>query len=278
MKRSTVQRISLAAATLMLAAGCAAGPQRSPAPTVPPTNNVSSTTGVEDACAVALGNAPTTMGTIGITVPGTTGRTTTGVTTPGTTDTTGMTTPGATPGATPGTTPGTTGVTTPGATGTTAATTGTEITANGVIIGNVALVSLPTTEGVMTTPGATAPAGGVTTGARGTTGVVTPGPAPAAPTGSSALDRIRTACTRIVQIRVVTDENDRARLARVTQSIRRGVPVTDLMDDLITVNRKSTVAWTGGPGPAAPGAAGTAPGASGISPTVLPPSGARPPR
>jgi len=237
MKRSTLQCVSLAAASLMLAAGCVAGPQRSPAPTSP-LANVSSTTGDQDACAVALGNAPTTTGAAapGMTItPGTTG-----AVTPATPGTTGAVTP-ATP-ATPAT---------PGTPSTKGTTVGTDITANGVLIGNVALVSLPTTEGVMATPAAPAPTtapSGATTAAPGGTTTAVPGTTGGATTGSASLDRIRAACTRVVQIRVVTDTADRARLARVAQSIRRGVPVTDLMDELITINRKSTVAWSGATG------------------------------
>lgn len=110
-----------------------------------------------------------------------------------------------------------------------------EMNANGVLVGNVAVVVLPTTD-------AAAPGGVPAT--KGTAQV--PGAAPAAP-GQGALDRIRQACTKVVQIRVVTDGADREQLARLTRAIRRGEPITDYLDQLARISLSATPEAGAGP-------------------------------
>lgn len=239
MTRSPRTWLGLAAAAALLAAGCTAQPQN-----LNPVNqsNLFTTTGDADVCAAALGN------TVGADAfwPGMSGG-------------------------------------------------NRNVTANGVIIGNVALVALPRES--QTTPvtgvradavpniaGAGTPGQGNT---RPSTGVIggrveappgpgtpprrgwtadmgTPGgPATAAGTGTAArpgatagsrmgmapavdpLERVRTACPRVADIRVVNDENDRSRLAEITAAVRAGRPITEFMTELATIAQRATSAGPG---------------------------------
>jgi hypothetical protein len=187
-----------------------------------------------------------------------------------------------------GTAPGTVG----GAGGTTTgagAAGRTEVTANGIIIGNVALVALPLQDDKPLSP---------TTGATGTTGVSpTPGaPAtgvggaanapravapPAGGGGTTAIDRIRAACPKVVEIRVLNAPADRVRIGEIAMSVRRGQPATNFMDDIVRLNRAATVVSgnpraSGAPGPAgvpaAPGP-GVAPAPGTTTPGTTAPLG-----
>lgn len=286
MKRST-KWLGLAAAGLILA-GCAVGPQRSPAPSAVPGPTTSSTTGDLDACAIALGNMPAGVTGAAAGVGPALG------TPPGT-----MRTPGTAAAprtdAVPKTT-GTTGVTgttpmgTPGAAGGRV-----EVTANGVLLGNVALVALPdqdnmptsptapvpglpgaTTPGTTAAPGTavapggnvagapTAPPAGTAPGRAVTPGTITPGVA----NNPTAIDRIRAACERVVEIRVVDGDADKRRMGEIAMAIRKGTPITSFMSDIVAMNGRANVVWSGMMGgtapagtpapPASPGAAAPA--------------------
>jgi len=404
--RSSLKWIGLTAAAAVLTTGCVArAPQRSPGhgAGTPGPAAISSTTGDADACAAALGNTPGPTGGGGF-LPG--HRAATGSTVGGATDAAGTPGPGAngttarpspgtagmtgngpttaTPGGSPltmtapGTGTGAAGGATGGAGGAGATRGGTaaggaaEATANGILIGNVALVALPdhdnmglspqgpgaptpgarigpsvlpgpggagttttppaTAGGTTVTPGGTTPPvarggvgpgrtgmvrdpyGGATGGASGSPGTdVTGGPAGAglaggttagtapgatttgpAATGTNvgrgatptALDRIRSSCTRVAQIRVVTDDRDRTRLAEIAASIRQGQPITNWMTEISAISSRAATTvdgppGTGGTGTGTPGAGGTGtPGAGGagnappgsIGPGTTPPA------
>ncbi|MDF2630626.1 MAG: hypothetical protein K0R39_4457 [Symbiobacteriaceae bacterium] len=315
MRRTTWKQIGVGAMAALLAVGCATGnPQRRPE-----TNTVQgSTTGDLDACALALGNAPgagtagggamgagggggTTGGAMGAGTKGGTGT----LDTNGGADRVGFTPLGA---------PGTGGLT--------------EATANGIMVGNVALVALPDYDYMPTTnpPGVTGPPNGApgtlgtpatpgnpmppgtpdtagNTGAPGTTGYTgtifppgnmgvadgglpgtgagfgTTGAAAGGTTGaggggatgnaagatgnnnqtggSTALDRIRTACVGLSEIRVVTEDADQARLAEIASAMRHGTPVTAYMADIARIASRASLAG-GGIGTGAGGGSGGA--------------------
>jgi hypothetical protein len=229
MKRTTVQWIRLTAVAALLAAGCAARtPQRSPGTPMPmragDTTIRSTITGDIGTCAAALGHTGTIPGTPGATA-GITG------TAPGTANTT------------PGTAPGRAGA------------------LGGILIGNVALVTLPAGGPAAPPPNPGAPntvapaapglrATPVAPGARTVPGpAAAPGPAarPEAgrvslPAGTDAamITRIRTACPGVAQIRVVADPGDQARLTDITTRMRGGAPTTDFLDELTRISRRAT--------------------------------------
>lgn len=291
MKRVTLQWISLTATAAVLAAGCAAGPQQAPNRNNT-GNNLSTTTGDADACAVALGNTVAGGGTI--TAPAAGHPTTNEVTANGvilgnvalvalpTADNiplTQSTTPaspinpvfpgtnGMAPGMTSaaGTTDaaaGTTGDTTPGAAGA-------STTTNGVTTG---------TKGTPATINGTTGTNGTngTTGTDGTLGGATPGATTGSTPGSlagdaNAIDRIKVACDKLVDIRVVNEASDRVRLAQIAAAIRTGQPITNFMTDLTRMTQAATSVGGGrnanngaGGANAVPGTpAGTAPGTTG---------------
>lgn len=328
MRRTTWKQIGVGAMAALLAVGCATGrPQRRPDGTGSTVQG--STTGTVDACSLALGNAPhagTTGGGGGTTgAGGTTG--TTGAALKGGTGTHDNTAAGGTTGTVSGAPLGSTdGVTEP--------------TANGIMVGNVAIVALPDydylpttnppgvtgtppgapstlgtpatpgnpaapgTPGTAGTPGVPGTAGGGGGGTAGTTGYTgttvppgnmgvadgglpgtgdrfgtagrtgTPGPrgtaagggtaAGSAATGninqtggSTALDRIRTACVGLSEIRVVTESADKARLAEIAMAMRRGTPVTAYMADITRLASRASLAG-GGVGTGAGGGGGGA--------------------
>lgn len=183
MNRKTPGRISLAAVTALLLAGCAAGPRGAQLQGM----NAGSTTGDVDACSAALGNG---LGS---------GRDALGTNT---------------------------GVTEVGGTG---------ATANGLIIGNVALVALPVGDAAS---GTGAGGGGVGLVQRFAP-VRTPDETGEA---DEALERVRTACDRVVEIRVVNSADDRRRLAEITAAMRQGRPVTAFMPDLNRMMQAATPA------------------------------------
>ncbi|HWI50541.1 MAG TPA: hypothetical protein VNT01_00190 [Symbiobacteriaceae bacterium] len=257
MQRTTWKQIGLSALAAMLAVGCAsATPQRAPGGAGATVQG--STTGDLDACAVALGNATTAAGTTG---------------------TTGMST---------GFGGGTTGTHMIGANTGTAGTTGgrMEVTANGLMVGNVAIVALPehdhmpmspstggggTTGTTATGPGTTGTTGTTTGSPVGSTGA--PAGAPAGTTGAAgnttALDRIRSSCRGVTEIRMVTDSTDRATLASITMAMRKGTPVTDYMTDIARIGRKATIAG----GASGAGGGGTTGPAKGGATTGSPATG-----
>lgn len=59
------------------------------------------------------------------------------------------------------------------------------------------------------------------------------------------LERVRTACPRVADIRVVNDENDRNRLAEIAAAVRAGRPITEFMTDLATISQRATSAGPG---------------------------------
>ncbi len=343
MMRMSLKWISLTAASALLMAGCAAGPNRTPDRNLNQSNlmgnNVSTTTGDADACAAALGNTVAPGGAFDL--PGGdrlpdngVGANRTGVGANRTgiganrtgigADRTGI---GANRTGVGGNRAGLFG----GNGG------GGEITANGLLIGNVALVALPTMDqmptntnvgapgtatannvgvgtkgtpatgiaapgtpaagtaappnpiatapagpgnnaaagapgGVMgtrtnaaTTPGAGAP-GGAATGGAGTAGMT--GGANA--TGDAdAIERIKMACDKVADVRVVNSAADRARLAEITDAIREGRPVTEFMTDLSRLVQAATSA--GGGRNANRGPAGAAPPATPAPATPITP-------
>lgn len=170
-----------------------------------------------------------------------------------------------TPPGTVDTTPGHVG-TVPGNTGSTVMTPGLGTTrgATGVVGGRVESPSLPgtgTTTGTGTRAGTGTPAGTGTaagtgtmagSGTRGGTGATTrAGTAFGTRTGTTAadpLERVRTACPTLADIRVVNDETDRARLAEITAAVRSGRPVTEFMSELATMAQRATSAGPGASG------------------------------
>lgn len=290
MKHVTRQFLSLTAVGLVLATGCAAGPQRLPgAGANAPGQNIASTTGDMDACAMALGNLEWNVGgptTGGLGFGGMVGPA--GTATPGDTDRMppllrGNAAPQGERAAIPWTTGNygnalTGGLTNPAAV---------PIMANGVLIGNIALVALPDDE--TTPPGnAGAPAGGIgaPTGGAGLPGggamvpggvagrTVTGAEAVGAPAGAAqvrpaqsagspmvALDRIVASCGRLSQIRTVAEGDDEVRMAEITGAIRLGTPITEFMPELTEMNVRATTAWSAPPGtfgmtPGGPGTIG----------------------
>lgn len=342
MKRMPFQWLGLTAAAAMLVAGCAS-PQRTPG-NAPNQSSIFSTTGDADQCATALGNSVNAAGTrtwgrtanmteatangliLGnvalVALPANDGMRTT----PPTDDTgaggvgTGETgfragaTPGpsgtaATPGATAttgatGTTPATgaannarAGVTpTPGAPGAAATAPRTGIPDTGLgVPGTIDTTpnNVGTTTGGGTTTGAGTTTGWGRTGAggargangvdgtRGATGAGTTVPnkgtgtaAGTRATGTAdmnAVERVRTACPNVAEIRVVNSADDRATLARITAAVRSGQPVTQFMTELTNLSQRATVVGTGragvnGTNGTAPGTNGTAPGTNGTAP------------
>jgi len=256
MKHATKQFLSLTAAGLILATGCAAGPQRQPGAEAP-GHKIASTTGDMDACAMALGNlewnvgGPTTgalglggqMGTAGAATPGMTDRMPP------------MLRGNAAPQGERATIPWTTGNYGNALTGNRNQVGATleappnsaavPIMANGVLIGNVALVALPDDE--------TTPPGGIGMGQM-------VGPENSAGSPRVALDRIVASCGRLAQIRTVAVGDDEARMAEITGSIRLGTPITEFMQELTEMNVRATTAWSVPPGtfgmtrPGTPGA------------------------
>jgi hypothetical protein len=276
MKHTTKQWLVSAAAAAVLATGCAGRPAPRPAPRTPIgqagliPNTAGSTTGDADACAIALGNAVAGM------TAGWTG------TAPGPNAT--AVTPGGPAAGPTGNLAGT-----PGATGYPGTMAGYgaarhEVTANGVLIGNVALVALPTVDNLPITPGpGTA---GMTPGVATPRAFTTPGVGPAvrpggitgpaaAPAGTEtdAISRIRAACTKVTEIRVVHDAGDRARLATVTMAIRKGTPITTFLDDLVRINRRAATAGGGVNTAVQPGAV---PGGTTVAPPAVPGPGMAP--
>jgi hypothetical protein len=289
LNRKTLSRISLATVAALLVAGCAAGPRGARLQGM----NVGSTTGDTDSCSAALGNNFVGANVNGMNLggPNPLGSTAGG------TDMTG-TNGGGTNAA--GTNAAGTNAGGPNAGSTNAGSTnagGANATANGLLIGNVALVALPiapaTGTGTMGTgvtgrgaAGTGAAGTGVTgrgamgtgaagledTGAGGGRGGLVerfaPGGTPtnngsgAAQSGanagdrlggtamnttpagysSAALQRIRTACDRVAEIRVVNSAGDRQRLAEITAAMRQGRPVTEFMDDLNRIMQAATPA------------------------------------
>lgn len=133
------------------------------------------------------------------------------------------------------------------------------VTANGVIIGNVALVALPRESQNTPVNGAATGTGGqngaaagtgVQTGATGGSGVPMGAAGDGVGTGTAAdpLERVRTACPTLADIRVVNDETDRARLAEITAAVRSGRPVTEFMSELATMAQRATSAGPGASG------------------------------
>ena len=66
--------------------------------------------------------------------------------------------------------------------------------------------------------------------------------------GHDPLERVRTACPTLADIRVVNDETDRARLAEITAAVRSGRPVTEFMSELATMAQRATSAGPGASG------------------------------
>jgi|GEM_PF-4201144 len=61
----------------------------------------------------------------------------------------------------------------------------------------------------------------------------------------SAVDRVRLACPRVADIRVVNDEGDRSRLAEITAAVRAGQPITEFMAELTAITQRATSAGPG---------------------------------
>jgi hypothetical protein len=266
MTRSLFQRISLAALAAALAVGCASGtPKRQGAGGGgAPGTTSASTTGDADACAIALGNTDTNLGT---------------------------TSPGAQPEPTAngilignvalvalpsndnlpitGTTRGPAGAATPAPLGHGGAA---ETT------GSTGMTHTGTTAAPGTSPSPATPVPGTTTApaGNGPAGVGTPGAGGGGAANPTALDRIRTACTKVTQIRVVTDSADRARLATIAMSVRKGTPVTDFIDDLARMSKKATTMGAGAGATFQPGEGPTttAPTGAGGGGTATPGAGA----
>jgi hypothetical protein len=328
MKRWTKQWMSLTAAAAVLAAGCAAGPQRAPQGTNQAGmtgTTAASTTGDQDACAVALGNVDESVagenGTrrevtangilignvalVGLPTADDMPLSPTGVsgvqpfgpvapgTLPGPTNRSGVVT-----GPNAGTNAGFVGPAAspnPPGTGTATEQTGSTGIRGGGPTSRAGGVT--TTGAADNVPGGTAagtttrtPAAGIT-GATGATPANNPGMAATSGTNPTAIDRIRSACTRVTAIRVVTDSGDRARLAQIAMAVRKGQPVTDYMDDLARINRGAQTMGAGAgsvlstgetvPSPGAPAgtpapattpapAGGPAPGPAGVGPRTGP--------
>jgi len=100
-----------------------------------------------------------------------------------------------------------------------------EVSANGLIIGNIALVALPATEHM-----AVAPAIGEATVSDGSD------------TQLSAFERVRSSCASLAEIRVVTEPSDRARLAKIAAAMRRGEPVVEYLPELVEMSRRASTA------------------------------------
>ncbi|MEW8978219.1 MAG: hypothetical protein AB2385_07420 [Symbiobacterium sp.] len=64
-------------------------------------------------------------------------------------------------------------------------------------------------------------------------------------TTAAVVQRIRTACPRVAEIRVVNTEADRRRLAEITAAVRSGRPVTEFMTDLVGIAQRATSAGAG---------------------------------
>jgi hypothetical protein len=105
------------------------------------------------------------------------------------------------------------------------------VPANGVLLGNVAVVGLPTAEGVPVTP----PTG---------PGRISAVPSPTVST--SALGRIQTAC-RVAEVRSVTIASDRVRLAQITTALRQHQSLTPFIDDVVAINRRATSVYSAVP-------------------------------
>mgnify|MGYP000011447714 CR=1 FL=1 len=100
-----------------------------------------------------------------------------------------------------------------------------EVSANGVIIGNIALVALPATEHMAVTPAI----GEATIG-------------DGSDTQLSAFTRVQQSCTSLAEIRVVTEPADRARLAEVAAAMRKGEPVVEYLPELTEISRRASTA------------------------------------
>ncbi|MBP2020086.1 hypothetical protein J2Z79_003540 [Symbiobacterium terraclitae] len=59
------------------------------------------------------------------------------------------------------------------------------------------------------------------------------------------VERIRIACPRVADIRVVNDANDRSRLAQITAAVRSGRPITEFMGELTAISQRATSAGPG---------------------------------
>lgn len=272
--QKTFKWISLTAAAAILAAGCAAGPQRAPnrnAANPPVGSSLTSTTGDADACAVALGNAVAHGGLMNPgagagmrTYPGTAngllignvalialpsaGTATTGVppANPGGVPAADSAFGGTAGGTTGGTTAGTTGGMTGGAAGGTTAAyplggargrTGTS--APPVALGdNTVAPGNPTLTG--TADRYVNPNMGGSPTATGTTGGTT-----AANADTAAIDRVKSACDKVADVRVVNNDNDRRRLSEITAAMRRGEPLTNFMAELTRIAQGATSAGSG---------------------------------
>lgn len=100
-----------------------------------------------------------------------------------------------------------------------------EVSANGLIIGNIALVALPATEHLAVTP-----AVGESTISDGSD------------TNLSAFARVQLSCASLAEIRVVTEAADRARLAEVAAAMRKGEPVVEYLPELAEIGRRASTA------------------------------------
>jgi hypothetical protein len=135
--------------------------------------------------------------------------------------------------------------------GTTTNVPGDAVAANGVLLGNVAVVGLPTADQIPVTP----PSG---------KGSISPAPTPTVST--TALGRIQTAC-RVAEVRSVINTSDRVRLAQIATALRQHQSLTPFIDDVVAISRRATSVYM------APAAAGTT-----ITPGTTPyPGGAVPP-
>lgn len=266
MMQKTFKWISLTAAAAILAAGCAAGPQRAPnrnAANPPVGSSLTSTTGDADACAIALGNSVAhggllnpgagagmrtqmatanglLIGNVALIALPSAGTATTGV-------------PAGNPGGVPaadsafgGTYGGTT--TTGPATGTTGTAPANPL---GGMRGRTATVAPPAAMGANpAAPGnptltGTADSyvnpnvGGSPTAAGTTAGTTT------ATADTAAIERVKSACDRVADVRVVNNDNDRRRLSEITAAMRRGEPLTNFMADLTRIAQGATSAGSG---------------------------------
>lgn len=232
MNGSPLQRLSLFLATALLAVGCAGQP---PAAQPEAGASVGSTTGDADTCAAALGN-PVPEGTAEL-LPGTNS----GLVVPRAGDGAGTAFPregsavvegNATAGAPGGPAAGPTGnvgapgMPTDGARGLSGlgVAAAREVSANGVVIGNVAVVALPSTEHMAVTP------------------TVEEGVSEGSDVRRSAFERVHQSCVGLAEIRVVTEAADRARLAEVTAAMRKGDPVVDYLPELAEISRRASTA------------------------------------
>lgn len=218
MHHPTLRRIGLAAAALVLTAGCAANPLRRPAPTPTP--------GTPPPGAQAPGQASLTPA-----APPTPGPAT------------------VTPADDPNTCRAVLGQPPVNTDAPEAA------LAHGVLMHDYALVALPAWERITMTPeGADQGTSRVTPPSPGTTPGTTPGDfGTGKPNGSApALNRIRAACG-VSRIKVVSEVADRARMQEIVISLRAGRSPADFRDELEQISQRA-VSWTvGTPGNPATG-------------------------